>query len=162
MLAVFARKYVLAGLSSTPDVLAAILKGIDSSDPVWDARPDLERFTLREMVAHLADWDPIFLHRLERIRDEDNPSLPDLDEGQVAIERDYAHQDPVENLNRFRAGRQKLMAFYSAITEEQWGRPGFREKLGEIDAGGMAVLILGHDGYHNKQAIEWLRQAGRS
>src|SRR5689334_12368800 len=107
MLAVFARRYVLAGLSSTPEVLATILKGLDSSDSAWDFRPDPERFTLREMVAHLADWDPIFLHRLERIRDEDNPNLPDLDEGQIAIESDYAHQDPVENLNRFRQGREK-------------------------------------------------------
>ena len=161
MLPVFARKYVLSGLSSTPDVLETILGGLDSSNSAWDFRPDPERFTLREMVAHLADWEGIFLGRLERIRDEDNPNLPDLDDGQIAIENDYAHQDPVDNLKRFRAGREKLMAFYNACTEDQWSRPGFREKLGAIDTGGQAVLMLGHDGYHNKQAIEWLRQSGR-
>ena len=159
MLPVFSRKYVLAGLSSTPDVLEAILRGVDSADPVWDVRPDPERFTLREIVAHLADWEGIFLARLERIRDEEDPHLPDLDEGQVAIDNDYAHSDPSESLARFRAGRQNLMAFYAACTEEQWLRPGFREKLGPIDTGDQAVLMLGHDGYHNKQAIEWLRRA---
>src|SRR5437879_4197786 len=61
MLPVFARKYVLAGLTGSPDVLEALLKDVGPNDPAWDKRPDPERFTIREVLAHLADWEGIFL-----------------------------------------------------------------------------------------------------
>jgi len=57
------RHYLLLDLDSAPDVLARMLQGV--TDPaVFDARPDPARFTLREMVAHLADWEAVFLRRL--------------------------------------------------------------------------------------------------
>src|SRR5436190_13009197 len=117
MLPVFARKYVLSGLSSTPDVLETILRGKESSDPIWDFRPDPDRFTLREMVAHLADWEPIFMERFQRTRSETEPRLPDYDEGKIAIERDYAHSDPIANLARFRAGRASLVTFLQSLDD---------------------------------------------
>ena len=47
--------YLLLDLESAPEALARLLA--DVTDPAaWDRRPDPDRFTLREMVAHLADW----------------------------------------------------------------------------------------------------------
>ena len=55
------RHYLLLDLESAPDVLARLLA--DMSDPaVYDRTPDPDRFTLREMVAHLADWEAVFLN----------------------------------------------------------------------------------------------------
>ena len=95
------RKYLLTSVGSTPKILASLLKGVSGEDAVWDKRPDPERFTLREVVAHLTDWDPIHIERINRILAEEEPLLPDMDEGQIAIENDYAHQDPIENLRLF-------------------------------------------------------------
>ena len=58
------------------------------------------------MLAHLADWEPIFLERFQRTRREAEPILPDYDEGRIALERDYAHSDPLANLARFRTGER--------------------------------------------------------
>ncbi len=152
--------YLLCALEGTPDVLDGFLKDRPSDDPIWDFRPDPERFTLREIVAHLADWDPIFLMRMRRTRDETEPQLEDIDEGRIAIEHDYAHSDPQAQLARFRDGRVTLVAYLRTLQEADWQRLAHRELLGPITLEAQAVLAAGHDGYHTQQVAQWLR-AGR-
>lgn len=153
-----ARRYVLAGLTGTTTVIAVLLNNFSSDDPRWDIQPDPERFSLREMTAHLADWDEIWLERAVRIVTEETPELPDVDEGLIAVARDYAHQDPRANLARFATGRAKLVAYFDAVPEIAWSRKGNRPPtIGEIELDALAALILGHDGYHTKQTAEYLR-----
>ena len=150
------RKYLLAALEGTPDLLDHLLKSLPADDPCWDHRPDPQRFTLREVTAHLADWEPIFLERTARMRDENEPFIEDIDEGQVAIDQDYAHSDPHAGLARFREGRAALIAFLRTLPESAWERVGHREIVGTISIEGQAVMILGHDGYHTRQIVQWL------
>lgn len=146
--------YLLIDLESAPEVLARLLA--DVADPAtWDRRPDPDRFTLREMVAHLADWDDVFLGRMTQTRDEENATLRGLDEGQVAIDHDYAHADPQECLMRYEAGREKIVAFLRALSPEQWGRVGTHTEVGPISLEAQAVLIAVHDGYHRQQALSY-------
>ena len=128
------RHYLLLDLASAPDVLARLLA--DTSDPaVYDRRPDPDRFTLREMVAHLADWEAVFLDRLSKTRDEENATLQGLDEGQVAIDHDYAHAAPPECLARYKAGRVKIVTLLHGLAPEQWGRVGRHTEIGPITLG---------------------------
>ena len=145
-------RYLLIDLESAPDVLETLLGG---SDPTWDRRPDPERFTLREVAAHLADWDSVFLGRLVQTRDHDNALLQGLDEGQVAVDHDYAHADPAECLARYAAGRAKIVAFLRALSPEQWARSAHHTELGPITIEAQAALIAFHDGYHRQQVIAW-------
>ncbi len=147
-------RYLLIDLESAPDVLAKLLEGVAGS--AWDKRPDPERFTLREVAAHLADWDKVFLGRLMQTRDFDNALLQGLDEGQVAIDNDYAHSNPLGSLARYRAGRAETVAFLRALSPEQWARSAAHTELGPITMEAQAALIAFHDGYHRQQALEWL------
>ena len=144
-------RYLLIDLESAPDVLAKLLKEVTGS--AWDKRPDLERFTLREVAAHLADWDQVFLGRLTQTRDADSAVLQGLDEGQVAIDNDYAHSDPAECLARYAAGRAKIVAFLRALSPEQWARSGNHTEFGPIMIEAQAAFIAFHDGYHRQQVV---------
>src|SRR5689334_15273409 len=104
-----ARGYLLHGLGATPVVVDRLLREATPDD--YDRRPDPERFTLREVLAHLADWEPIWLERLRKLRTESQPALPSYDEGQLAIDHDYAHADVNEQQARFRDGRAALLRF---------------------------------------------------
>ena len=148
--------YLLLDLQSAPDVLARLLASV--TDPaVYDRRPDPERFTLREMVAHLADWDGVFLTRLTDTLNQDNAVLQGLDEGQVALDNDYAHADPAECLARHRAGRDRIAALLRGLSAEDWARVGNHTEVGPITVEAQAVLIAVHDGYHRQQLLEWTR-----
>ena len=150
------RTYVLKALIGTPDVLARLLSGIDASDPVWDRRPDPDRFTLREVLAHLADWEPIWKMRFERMRDENDPFLESIDEGQLVIDHDYAHQDPIETLARYKTGRVQLVELLGSLDDPTWDKSGNREFVGILTVQMLAGLIQSHDGYHLHQVVKWL------
>lgn len=156
MLPVPVRKYLLTSVASTPEVLEALVEGISATDPVWDVRPYADRFTLREVVAHLADWEPIHKERIERILSEDEPTLPDMDEGQMAIDNDYAHQDPINCLKRYREGRKVVVGLLKSLSPEQCERAGIRPpNIGRLDLDQFATFIFAHDGYHLQQAAEY-------
>ncbi len=141
--------YLLIDLESAPAVLSRLVAGVTD----WDRRPDPDRFTLREMVAHLADWDGVFLGRLMQTRDTENATLQGLDEGQVAVDNDYTHADPPECLARYAAGRRKTVAFLRGLSPGQWGRSAAHTEVGRISMEAQAVLIAVHDGYHRQQAL---------
>ncbi len=149
------RAYLLADLQSSPEVLSRLLAGV--TDPaVYNRRPDPARFTLREMIAHLADWEGVFLTRLTQTRDEDQPVLLGQDQSQLAIDHDYAHADPLECLARYAAGRRKVVAFLGEITAAQWPRIGTHTEIGPISLEEQMILIAAHDGYHRLQTLQWL------
>ena len=154
----YVKKYFLTALNATPEVLEAFLKALPSDDPRWDTRPDPERFTLREIVAHLAEWDPIFMERMERTVKEELPLLADIDEAQIALDHDYAQLDPHTSLARFRTGRAALVIFLGGLMDAEWSRIGVKEVHGPVTLERQAVLILAHDGYHMEQVVQWLDQ----
>lgn len=147
-------QYLLIDLESAPDVLTALLKTVTDAS-TWDRRPDPDRFSLREMVAHLADWEGVFLGRLKQTWDEENAILQGLDEGQIAIDHDYAHADPQECLARYREGRTQMVAFLRELSPEQRERIGTHTEVGAISIEAQAVLIAAHDGYHRQQAVSY-------
>lgn len=148
-------RYLLIDLDSAPNVLAKLLDTI--TDPaIYDRRPDPERFTLREVVAHLADWDQVFLGRLTQTRDAENPVLQGRDEGQVALDNDYVHADPAECLLRHQTNRREIVALLRGLAPEQWARIGAHTELGPVTLEAQAALIAFHDGYHRQQVVEWI------
>lgn len=147
----YALHYLFSGLEAAPIVQTALCERITD----WEARPPGEdRFTVREALAHLADWEPIWLERVTRTVKEDFPSLPDMDEGQLAIERNYAATDPQESLKRYREGRAELVAFLRGLSEEDWGRKCHREGQGDVVLLELAMFVLGHDAYHHRHTAE--------
>lgn len=150
------RKYLVDGIAGTPAVLTALLAKIAPGDDLWDARPDPERFTLREAVAHLADWDDIFIRRVERIRDEDHPFLESVDEGRLCEERNYAAQDGPANLKRLKESHPGLASLLRSLPDEAWERTAHREFVGDVTMAQLAAMILGHDAYHLRQAADYV------
>jgi hypothetical protein len=147
----YVRNYLCSGLEAGPKIYAKLLTGITEAES--DARPDPERFTIREVLAHLADWEPIWHARISRIVQEDRPSLEDIDEGELALQNNYAECDLNDALARFTEGRAALTALLRALPPEAWLREGVRH-WGALSVDGFAGMILGHDGYHAAQVIE--------
>jgi uncharacterized damage-inducible protein DinB len=147
--------YLLAALDNTPETLSTLLSPLPTGDAAWDARPHPDRFTLREIVAHLADWEEVWRERFERTVSEDRPLLlrPDLD--RRAQERGYAHADPKECLPRLRDERAALTGRLRELPDDAWGRVAHLDRMGDISLEELAAFVLGHDSYHLRQTAEW-------
>jgi hypothetical protein len=160
MMPSFVRDYALTAIAGAPDVLEQLVKGIALDDPRWDYRPDPERFTLREIVGHLADWNGVYFDRITRIRDEEMPSLLVRNPEEVGRVSGSFQAPPDVSLAHFRAGRAELAAVLGALELVAWKRTG--EIINHPSASG-AVSIeawnyasVGHDGYHLQQVAQWL------
>lgn len=149
------RFYLLGALAATPKVLEHLLR--DLSEAEADFTPDAVRFTIREVAAHLSDWDVIFLERMQRTRDEDEPFLRDSDEGQLAIENDYAGADVGKQLCLFRQRRALLCDFANEVSTQQWQRFCQHQRVGRLTLEALVTLIPLHDAYHLRQIVEWRR-----
>ncbi|HEX5322984.1 MAG TPA: DinB family protein [Capsulimonadaceae bacterium] len=149
----FTKNYLMGALEGAPDVFERFLAGATQEE--IDRRPDPQRFTIREIMAHLADWEPIYFERLRRVRDENQPLLPNYDEGQLAIEHDYAHKDLAEQIHLYRAGRSQITGFLKDLKPSDWQRTGNRPEIGMVTLEALAILIPLHDSYHLRQIAEW-------
>lgn len=135
-------------------MLSALVANVPADSPIWDSRPDPDRFTLREMIAHLADWEPVCRERIFRTRVEENPHLPNWDEDQAALIGDYAHTNPYESLLWFNERRAATVALLTGLEGAEWTRTAERENVGTLSIEAQAFLILAHDGFHLRQAVE--------
>lgn len=158
MLSPFSRSYVLRGVAGTPAVLRHLLQGFDSNSELWDFRPDPERFSLREVLAHLADFDAVTSGRFQRMLAEASPELPNWDEDEAVISGNYAATDPLEKLAQLTASRKALSEFLTGLGEQDWARTATRPQLGNYTLAEGLVLMLAHDSYHIQQVAEWLEK----
>jgi len=149
----YAQNYLLTALESAPLLISVALQGM--TDDEADYRHDPERFTIREVLAHLADWEPVFLERLTRIRDEDYPLLIGYDEAVWAKEHDYAHSSWQLQTELFAKRRSALVEFIQTVSGDDWPRTGNRPEIGVLSLQELALLIPLHDLYHLEQITEW-------
>ena len=155
----YARNYLFTALESGPKLFDHLLRGLTEEEA--NRRPDPDRFTIREVMAHLADWEPVFLERLTRMRSEDHPTLPGYDEGQWAIDHNYAQTDWRAQCRLFADRRRELVAFLRSCAPVDWARTADRPEIGVLTVEAQALLIPLHDTYHLRQVAQW-REAFRA
>jgi uncharacterized damage-inducible protein DinB len=150
----YVRKYLIDhALNASPGIIARFCANIPDTIADQDQGPDF--FTLREVLAHLADWEPIWLERIQRIVQEDSPVLPNIDEGEMAELNGYA-TTPVEvSLEKFATGRAALTAYLASLPNDAFERSGIRPEVGTITVKDIATLVLAHDTYHIAQLAQY-------
>ena len=153
----FIRRYALTALEGNVRVLQFLLRDLDSHSPLWDARPDPERFTLREIVAHLREFDEVNMARFERMLSEEKPALENWDEGQAALR--YGGLEPWQQIAQLQGSRRTMRLLLESLAPGQWQRTATRPIVGGFSMQDAVTLLLAHDAYHLEQAVEWLQNA---
>lgn len=145
--------YLLQGLALAPLLVERIVATVPAD--AYDAQTDPARFTFREALCHLADWEAINLDRLQRGVTEPGCTVPGFDEGQLAIERGYSTRDVAEQVRSFAAGRKRVVAYLKTLKDADWEQVFFHSERGRQTVYEQAVTILGHDVYHLEQFSEF-------
>lgn len=146
--------YLLPTLEFGPLVVRRLLAQLPADR--LDARKHPERFTAREVIAHLADWEPIMRDRIRIALDQPGAEIPAYDEGQMAIDHRYAEQDPAAQADLFIRERAETAALLRGLASEAWEKHAFHPERGRQSVEDLANLLLGHDLYHIEQLTEYL------
>ena len=116
-------------------------------------------FSPVEQCWHLVDLEREgFAWRMQRIRAEDQPALPDFDGSAIARERNYRGKSVTQALAEFRAARAASIALIQTIRAEEWNRVGEQEGVGTVHLCDIPVMMLEHDTAHRAEIEAWLQQ----
>ena len=141
--------YLFPALGLTPTILERTFNQIPKER--WDTPTHPGRFTPREVVAHLADWEPVMLARMKQCLESPGSTIVARDEEQMALDNGYSDWNPIEALETFKAARAQSIQWLKSLSQEQFALTGVHSERGVWTIYDQANLLVGHDVYHIDQ-----------
>ncbi|MGV3618742.1 MAG: DinB family protein [Fimbriimonas sp.] len=146
--------YLHKGLELGPAAILRLARAVPPAD--YDRKTDPERFSFREAIAHIADWGTIDMQRLQAGLAEPGCTVQGIDEGQRAIDENYAAKDPIAEAERLVASRRELIALIDGLSDEQLAIVFNHSERGPLTVTGHLVTMLGHETYHIEHLTQYL------
>ena len=143
------RDDLISALCSSPKIVERFLRVFPTER--LDDRPDSDRFTPREVVSHLADWEQVVLDRVRVANLRPGRSVPDEDPGERAVGHHYGDKDVFHEAEVFESRRQTTMEYLGGLVDADWEKTFVHPVQGEITIHAYMVNILAHDMYHLEQ-----------
>ena len=141
-------------LRETPVLLARVL---EESPAAEVARPEAPgKWSVGQVLAHLADSELVWGYRLRRVLAEDRPVLHGYDQDLWADRLDYPAADPHDSLERFTVLRKSHLDLLSRFLSSARDRAGVHPERGEETVGHLIDLYAGHDLAHLRQVARIL------
>lgn len=146
-------------MSEIPDLLERLRRGAElvavsitgAAGSEVDFVPKPGQWSIRQIVAHLADAEMVAGMRLRRIIAEDNPRLEAFDQDAWASNLDYARRKPSQSLEMFRRVRAENYELLKDLPEGAFERAGQHEERGRLTLKHLLQLIAEHAENHAAQ-----------
>ncbi|HEY2546818.1 MAG TPA: DinB family protein [Candidatus Acidoferrum sp.] len=141
--------------AATAKTLSKLLKGAPAAK--LRKRPAPEKWSVGEILAHLADAEIIVAWRLRSILAAPGTPIQAYDQDALAAARNYAKHDPRASLEVFRGIRDANLHLYKSLSKEQWKHHGVHAERGEETIERILQMMAGHDINHTKQIEQILK-----
>lgn len=142
-----------------PELVAAALTG--AAGPEVDFRPGDKQWSVRQIVAHLADSEMGGAMRFRRILAEENPTLEAWDQDAWAEKLDYAKRKYSASLETFRRIRSENFDLLKDLPREAFERRGTHTERGPLTLLEMLEIYAAHAEKHALQ-IRRVRDAWKA
>ncbi len=140
---------------STAKKLAALISGKKKAQLF--RRPAPGKWSVAEIMAHLADTEIVVSWRLRQILSSNGIPLQPYDQDLWANTFDYAHRDPRHSLETFRLLRQNNVTLLKSAPRKLWENYGVHQERGNESVTHPARMIAGHDVNHLQQVENILK-----
>lgn len=139
----------LSVLKETPSLLRRLLADLPAD--VTTRRPQPQKWSISEVLAHLADSEIVFAHRLRLVLSGGQAKLTAFDQDVWAESFRYAQCDAADSLALFSAIRDANLALVARVPREYLARAGTHEEWGTETAAALLQIEAGHDRNHLAQ-----------
>jgi DinB superfamily len=123
------------------------------ADPQVNRRPSDEVWSGLEYACHVRDVFRLYDERLQMMLEEDNPSYPNWDQNETALESDYQSQDPDLVAEELAAAAEALADRFDRVTGDEWERTGERSDGARFTIETFARYLI-HDPIHHVHDVE--------
>lgn len=135
---------VLDIIRATPAALQSLTAGL--STDAMDTLPAPGKWSVREIVAHLADCEVVFGFRLRQTLEKPGSVITPFDQDIWAAR--YGAYSAAEALRTFLAMREWNLALLTTVSEEEDANTVTHPERGEMTFQGQLEMIAGHDLNH--------------
>jgi hypothetical protein len=144
--------YCLKQLAGDVRRIRALAEGVEDEQARW--RPDVESWSLLEVVCHLLDEERRdFRVRLDITLHRPDESWPGIDPAGWVTEYNYNEQDPAASLQSFLQERQASLAWLESLESPDWEAT-YEAPWGPMRAGDLLASWVAHDLLHMRQMVE--------
>jgi len=138
------------------EVLAVVLTGVFGDEEDFVRAPG--KWSIRQIVAHLADAELVGAHRFRQVLAEDNPTLIAFDQEAWTRNLDYARRKPKQSLETFRRIRGENYELLKEQPESAFARTGNHSENGAMTLRRLLEGYAQHAESHARQLQE-IREA---
>jgi uncharacterized damage-inducible protein DinB len=146
----------LTVVRATPTALAQAIQGL--SDEQLRKPERSGKWSIGQVLQHLADSDLVWGWRVRLILAQDRPTLTGYDQDLWAERLHYADSDPAESLETFRVLRRANIRLIERAAPADLRRVGVHSERGDESLEHLQRLYAGHDLMHLAQ-IDRIRKA---
>ena len=147
---------LLERLRRGPEVLAMVLTGVFGDEEDYITAPG--KWSIRQIIAHLADTETVFAHRMRQIIAEEGPTLVAFDQEAWARNLDYARRKPKQSLETVRRVRGENYELLKELPEAAYTRTGNHTERGPVTLLQIVEGAANHTESHARQ-MQQIRDA---
>ena len=146
--------------AEAPDVLALLVE--DLSAEHLGQRPAPGKWSIQEIVAHLADDELVGAYRIRLILSAPGTAIQAFDQDIWARTGRYSTRDIADSLNLYRTLRLANLKLLQSLTAQEWDMYGVHAERGIESLRDIAMYFAGHDINHFRQIELIRRQLGKA
>ena len=132
-----------------PELLAMVLTGVFGEEE--DFSPGPGKWSIRQLVAHLADAELVCAQRMRQMIAEDHPTLMAFDQDAWAKNLDYARRKTSESIETFRRLRAENYELIKDLPDPVFERTGNHSERGPITLQRHLETMAAHAEAHARQ-----------
>ena len=142
----------------TANTLANLIKPLSTKQ--LSQRPEPGKWSITEILAHLADSEIVLSWRMRLVICQDGAPFPNVDQDVWAQGLDYGGQDPILSLETFRVLRENNLRMLKALPKNLWENHGTHSVHGKQTLAYIVRMYAGHDLNHLAQIENIARKSG--
>ena len=139
---------LIRGYCAGPQMLRAALAGMTAEQ--LDARPIPGKWSTKQVICHIADFEPVYVDRMKRVIAEHEPTLLSGDPDLFAARLAYDQRDVAVELDFIEAARKHMEPILRSLRPEDFLRQGNHSEAGPITLEKLLTNITNHIPHHVK------------
>ena len=141
---------------ATAGKLKKLTQGLTPKQLRW--RPEPAKWSIAEIVAHLADTEIVASWRMRSVIGENGITIQPFDQDAWASAFNYRDRDAKRSLETFRVLRENNLAMLKEISKETWDNYGMHLERGKESIAHLTRMFAGHDTNHILQVERIVKQ----
>jgi hypothetical protein len=123
------------------------LRKVPEESSLFRYAPD--KWSIREVIGHLADTERIMAYRALRIARGDATPLPGFDENRFVAGASFDQRTLADLLEEMEAVRRASVLFFASLDDHAWALRGTSDEQ-PVSVKALAYIIAGHELHHRE------------